>query len=109
VLAAGATNANVLSGSIFEFLTEASAVSLAALNTAGTGAALGVVTGKFTIGSRVISSSFPLKFKAGGIDADQDVLLADAGLANERLVLELVNTDGTNAQTVQFLVTVNPL
>lgn len=108
-LGAGVTNANVLAGSIFEFLEATSAISVAAINTAGTGAALGVVNGKFTVGSRVVSDNIPLKFKATGIDADQDVLLSDAGLANERLTLELRNTDAVNAQTVQFLITINPL
>lgn len=93
VLAAGAVNNNVMSGSKFEFLGRPAAVSLWGTDD-GTGSAIL----DFTLGNVVVAEDIPLNNAAvaGDIRKDSDYVGAGAGDAGDRIQIRIRNTDAAN-------------
>ncbi len=106
-LAAGETNANVLQGSIFEFLRADSRISVGVVSEFGTPA--GAVTLKFVVGDAIVADGgTPAKVEQAlgrGVNIDSDLNMVDVGRAMERLSLEIVNGD-VAARDVEYYVLV---
>jgi len=88
----GATSANVLLGSIFEFLKRSSKVELAA--TCEVGAARNI-TGRMSIGDTIVTDP-PLRIGAenivsGGVVIPDNIKLVTAGAPGDRLSLTFTN------------------
>ncbi len=93
-VAAGGSNPNALNGSVFEFLRAPSEVRMGIVGEFG--AAVGTLLAKVTIGDSVVQESSPVKIEAAagrGVNVNEDIDIVDAGLQNQRLLVELVNND----------------
>ena len=100
---AGATSANVLIGSIFEFLKRPSKIELAA--TVEVGAARNM-TGRLSIGDTIVTDP-PLRIGAeavvmGGVVIPDNIKLVTAGAPGDRLSLTFTNADGVNDWEVDW-------
>ena len=95
---AGATTANLVAGSVFEFLTRPSAVRVFAAQDTATGA----VEMTFKLGNVVFGEDLPLPVKTAGLgpDQDQDKLVGAMGAPGDRISVILKETGGvTNTPT----------
>lgn len=104
-VAANATSGNVLSGSAFEFVSQASVVSLAVTQA---GAAAADITMDFQIGGESLTQQANTPFKAAMPTFRDDVQVRAGGVAGERLFLNFNNTT-VGALVVQVLVEIQPL
>jgi len=106
VLAAGGTNANVLTGSQFEFLGTVSQVQVYAIQDTGGAAGIGEIEVFF--GQELQLSQSPPNSKAAGPEVPEDLLVDDFGAGGDRLVVRLVETGGAAAATMNVLVKITP-
>lgn len=107
VLAAGAQNANVLTGSQFEFLGAPSRIQIYAIQDS-TGAA-GVGEVEIFFGQELEFSQSPTNIKAAGPDIPDDLLIDDFGAGGDRLVVRVTETGGALGVTVNTLVKITPI
>lgn len=106
-VAAGGQNANVLTGSQFEFLGTPSRIQVYAISdTAGT---IGVGEIEIFFGQELQFSQSPINEKAAGPDIPDDLLIDDFGAAGDRLVVRLSETGGVNGVTINTLVKITPI
>lgn len=104
-IAANSSSGNVLSGSPYEFVAQASIVTLALTQL---GAAAGDITMDFQVGGESLASQANTPFKAGMPTFRDDVLVRAGAAAGERLFLNLNNTTA-GALIAQWAVEVQPL
>jgi len=106
-LALGAQNANVLTGSQFEFLGAPSRIQVYAIQDS-TGAA-GVGEVEIFFGQELEFSQSPVNIKAAGPDVPDDLLIDDFGAGGDRLVVRVTETGGALGVTVNTLVKITPI
>jgi len=101
---ASTTDRNVLAGRTFEFLRANSGIRAGVVREAA--APVGTIRATFQIGDSEVVADQPVKAEVAvgrGIDTNQDLTIVDAGLAGERLRLQIVNND-VAARAVEFYV-----
>ena len=105
-LGAGATIANIMTGSKFEFLSRPSAVRIFAVQDAGDLATL-----DFTLGNVVIGEDLPLsQVTAGtGPSMTDDKLVAGVGSPGDRIQIRLRETGGAAAAITRIAVEIAEL
>lgn len=104
-VAANSSSGNVLAGSPFEFVSQASIVVLAITQA---GAAASDITADFQIGGESITSQANTPFKAPMPTFLDDTITRAGAVAGERLFLNLNNTTA-GALVAQVLVDISPL
>lgn len=104
-VAANSSSGNVLSGSPFEFVSQASVVTLAMTHAGAAGAS---ITADFQIGGESLSSQANTPFKAAFPTFETDTILRAGAAPGERLFLNLNNTTA-GALVAQVLLEVQPL
>jgi hypothetical protein len=102
VVAANTVSDNVLSGQLYEFLSQPSVVTLFA-----TGSATGLRT-TFSIGGQLFVEEGVLNAQNRTPIPPDDLIVQEAGLAGERLVLKYRNTTA-GSLTARTLIQINPL
>lgn len=107
VLAAGAVNANVLTGSQFEFLGAPSRIQVYAIDDSNGAGGVGEV--EIFFGQELEFSQSPVNIKAAGPDVPDDLLIDDFGAGGDRLVVRVTETGGTLGATVNTLVKITPI
>lgn len=108
-IAAGATLANVLAGSLVQYPQQPSVVRVAATVPA---AATGDILMSLRIGGRLVAPDqvVPIEAAAGrGPDAQLGWMIAAPAMGNELLELVARNIDAANATTITWLVQVDPI
>ncbi len=101
-VAATTTVRNVLQGETFEFLRDASGIRGGLVGQFG--APAGTLRFNFQIGASetVRNAPMPLESALGaGIDTNRDLKIVEAGMAGERMILDLINND-VAARDIEF-------
>lgn len=104
-VAANSSSGNVLAGSPFEFVAQASIITLALTQA---GAAAADITMDFQIGGESLASQANTPFKAAMPTFQDDLLLRAGAVPGERLFLNLNNTT-VGALVAQLILEVQPL
>lgn len=104
VVAATSTSANVVAGSIFEFLSKNATLKagwVAGINTAPPAAA-GDLTATWKIGDAISVEDAPVQLEAAagaGVKANEDLKYIEAGRAGSRVTLAVTNS---SANALEF-------
>lgn len=111
-LAAGATNANILSGNRFEFLPTSGLVRVVqSCHDNGVAAVANVlaagVRSTISLTNVVLADGADLNARATP-DRDKDGVIAEAGAAGDRLIIAVTNLDAVNAAQVETIVDIVP-
>jgi len=117
VLAAGAQNANVLTGSQFEFLGAPSRIQVYAIQDDAGAGPFGVGEVEIFFGQELEFSQSPPNVLttpagvagSGGPNVPDDLLIDDFGAGGDRLVVRVTETGGTNGVTLNTLVKITPI
>ena len=104
-VAANASSGNVLAGSVYEFLSQASIITLAMTQAGAAGAD---ITADFQVGGESLMSQANTPFKAAYPTFLDDTQLRAGGVPGERLFLNLNNTTA-GALVAQILLEIQPL
>jgi len=108
-VAAGATVANILAGSQFEFMRVPSHIAVYAVeDSAG---ADGLLNMDVSFGNTIEADSYqvPTKGATLGPNVNEDQAISAVAAAGDRIVIRLRNTDGANAKASRILVKITPL
>jgi len=108
-VAIGATVANILSGSQFEFMRVPSHIAVYAVRDGG--GAEGLLNLDVSFGNTIEADSLQVPTKAAGLgpNINEDQAVSAVAAAGDRIVLRLRNTDGAFAQESRVLVKITPL
>ena len=104
-VAANSSSGNILAGSPFEFVAQASVIALALTQA---GAAASDITMDFQIGGESLTSQANTPFKAAMPTFLDDTLVKAGANAGERLFLNLNNTT-VGALVAQVIIDITPL
>lgn len=108
-VAAGATVANILAGSQFEFMRVPSHIAVYAVRDgAGAGGLLNI-DASFGNVIETDAAQVPTFTDDLGPDVDKHQVVSAVASAGDRLVLRLRNGDGVNAQNSRVLIKITPL
>ncbi len=108
-LAAGATVANILAGSQFEFMRVPSHIAVYAVRDGPGVAGLLNLDASFGNVIETDSTAVPTKLAGFGPNTNEDQVVSAVASAGDRIVLRLRNTDGANVQNARTLIKITPL
>jgi len=109
IVAAGATVANILAGSQFEFMRVPSHIAVYVVeDSAG---ADGLLNMDVSFGNTIETDSYQVPTKAAtlGPNVNEDQAVSAVASAGDRIVIRMRNTDGTNAKNSRTLIKITPL
>lgn len=110
-LAAGATNANIIQGSIYEFMSRPTRVQILARSAtavaAGTGTNIGVQFGSRTIAlqSQTVCPGGPIFTGNASPQMPEDMIVDDIAMPGERIVISLQDRGAGDTTQVQVIFT----
>lgn len=109
VVAAGATVANILAGSQFEFMRVPSHIAVYAARDGAGGVGTLFLDASFGNVIETDQTSVPTKGAGLGPHTNEDQLISAVASAGDRLVIRLRNTDGAGAHNSRVLIKITPL
>jgi len=105
-LVAGGVDANMLTGSQFEFLSQNSRVQVFGIDTS---AVAGVGELEIFFGSEIQLPQVQPNIAAAGPIVPDDLLVDDFGAAGDRLVVRATETGGALGTTLNVMVKIDPI